>query len=126
MFSPEVIMSDSTGFYPELYDSQLKGTLKAFDVSASNAVVTDKITVRGTCYTNDMLVILSCEVGELILGLIACIVVKEPTMVLLVLRQKRACLDPDLGVYEVDSDGGTFLCKRLDECLDYIPLKTLP
>lgn len=49
IFSPEVIMSDSTRFYPELYDSQLKGALKAFDVSASNAVVTDKITVRGTC-----------------------------------------------------------------------------
>jgi len=43
-------MSDSTRFYPELYDSQFKGTLEAFDLSASNAVVTDQITVRGMLY----------------------------------------------------------------------------
>lgn len=83
-------MSDSTRFYPEVYDSQFKDTLEAFDLSASNAVVTDRITVRGTCYTSDMLVILSCEVGQLILGLIACIVVKQQKTVHLVLRQKRA------------------------------------
>lgn len=97
--------------------------MKAFDVSPSNAVVTDRITVRGTCYANDMLVILSCEVGQLILGLIACIVVKQQKTVLLVLRQKRASLDPDRGVFEVESEGGTFICKRLDELLDYLPLR---
>ncbi len=123
VFSPELIMSDSTRFYPELYDSQFKGALEAFDLSASNAVVTDQITVRGTCYTTDMLVILSCEVEQLILGLIACIVVKQQKTVHLVLRQKRASLDPDLGVFEVENDGGTFTCKKLDELLDYIPLR---
>ncbi|KAA0712544.1 hypothetical protein E1301_Tti019060 [Triplophysa tibetana] len=88
----------------ELYDSQLKDALKAFKFSTSNAVVTDKITVRGTCYANVMLVVLSWDAGELILGMIVCIVVKEQNIVLLVLRQKRAYLDPDLGVYELDSD----------------------
>lgn len=123
LFSPEVMMLDSTRFYPELYDSQLRDALKAFDVSASNAVVTDKITVRGTCYANNMLVILSYEVGELVLGLISCIVVKQQKTVLLVLREKRACLDPDLGVFEVARDVGSFICKRHDELLDYIPLR---
>ncbi len=85
--------------------------------------MTDQITVRGTCYTTDMLVILSCEVGQLILGLIACIVVKQQKTVHLVLRQKRASLDPDLGVFEVENDGGTFTWKKLDELLDYIPLR---
>lgn len=123
LFSPELIMSDCTRFYPELYDSQVKDAFKVFDVSPSNAVVTDKITVRGTCYANDMLVILSCEGGELTLGLIARIVVKQQTTVLLLLRQKRASLDPDLGVFEVESEGGTFICQRLDGLLDYIPLR---
>lgn len=123
VFSPELIMSNSTRFYPELYDSQFKGALEAFDLSASNAVLTDRITVWGTCYTTDMLVILSCEVGQLILGLIACIVVKQKKTVHLVLRQKRASLDPDLGVFEVENEGGTFTCKKLDELLDYIPLR---
>ncbi|KAF1379433.1 hypothetical protein PFLUV_G00176010 [Perca fluviatilis] len=123
LFSPELIMSDCTRFYPELYDSQVKDAFKVFDVSPSNAVVTNKITVRGTCYANDMLVILSCEGGELTLGLIACIVVKQQKTVLLLLRQKRASLDPDLGVFEVESEGGTFICQRLDGLLDYIPLR---
>lgn len=83
-------MSDCTRFYLELYDSQVRGTLEAFDVSPSNTVVTDQMTVRGTCYATEMLVILSCEVGELILGLIASIVVKQQKTVLLVLRQKIA------------------------------------
>lgn len=43
MFSPEV-MSESTMFYPELYDSQFKGELKAFEV------VTDEITAQGSCH----------------------------------------------------------------------------
>lgn len=70
-----------------------------------------------------MLVILSCNTGELILGLIACIVVKEQKTVLLVLRQKKACLDPGHGVFEVESEGGIFICKGLDELLDYFPLR---
>jgi len=123
VFSPELIMSDCVRFCPELYDSQIKGALKAFNVTSSNAVVTDRITVRGTCYVNDMLVILSCNTGELILGLIACIVVKEQKTVLLVLRQKKACLDPGHGVFEVESEGGIFICKGLDELLDYFPLR---
>ncbi len=115
LFCPELIVSDCTRFYPELYDSQIKGALTEFNVSHSNAVVTDRITVRGTCYANDMLVILSCELGNLTVGLIACIVVKEEKSVLLVLRQKNTSLDPDHGVFEVESKDGTFICKRLDE-----------
>lgn len=123
VFCPELIMSDCTRFYSDLYDSQVKGALTAFNVSHSNAVVTDRITVRGTCYANDMLVILSCELGNVTVGLIACIVVKEEKSVLLVLRQKSASLDPDRGVFEVESVGGPFTCKRIDELLDYFPVR---
>lgn len=45
VFCPELIVSDCTRFYPELYDSQVKGALTELNVSHSNAVVTDKITV---------------------------------------------------------------------------------
>lgn len=123
VFCPELIMSDCTRFYSDLYDSQVKGVLTEFNVSHSNAVVTDRITVRGTCYANDMLVIVSCELGNLIVGLIACIVVKEEKSVLLVLRQKSASLDPDRGVFEVESVGGSFICKRIDELLDHFPIR---
>lgn len=106
-------MSDCTRFYPELYDSQVKGALTEFNVSHSKVVVTDRITVRGTCYANDKLVILSCELGNLTVGLIACIVVKEEKSVLLVLRQKNASLDPDHGFLKYKVWGVVLFAKEL-------------
>lgn len=89
--------------YPELDGHQLQGVLKAFHLSTRNAVMTDWITVRGIYYANDMLVILSCEVG-----LIVCIVVKQPTT-LLILRWKN----PDHGVFKVEDEEG-LICTTLD------------
>lgn len=57
LFSPKVQVSDSTCFYPELYDDGIRTAVADFELTSSSSVVTDKLHVRGTSYANGMLVL---------------------------------------------------------------------
>lgn len=122
-FSPQVQVSDSTSFYPELYDGGISAAVAVFGLNSSNSVVTDKVQVKGTSYANGMLVIQRYTKRQLQLGEIASIVIKSETTVLLLLRGKTASWVSELGVYEIDRNSSDkLICESLDKLNDYAPL----
>lgn len=123
LFRSQVHVSDSTRFYPELYDQNIKTVVGEFDLNSSNSVVTESVQVKGTTYANGMLVLLSYAKGLLQLGQIASIFVKNETTVLLLLRGKTASWIPELGLYELDENASDlFSCHDLNKLDDYHPL----
>lgn len=64
LFSPQIQVSNSTIFYPELYDGGLRAAVADFGLTSCNSVVTDKVQVRGTSYANGMLVLLRYTKGQ--------------------------------------------------------------
>ena len=122
LFSPQVQVSDSTRFYPELYDEGIRAAVADFQLTSCNSVVTDKFQVKGTSYANGMLVFLRYTKRQLQLGQIASIVIKSET-VLLLLRGKMASWVPELGVYKIaNNSSDELMCKNLDNLDDYAPL----
>lgn len=121
LFSPHVQASDSTSFYPELYDGGVRAAVADYGLTSCNSVVTDKVQVRGTSYANGMLVSLRYSKRQLQLGQIVSIFIKSET-VLLLLREKTASWVPELGVYEIDNSSDELICKNLDKLNDYVPL----
>lgn len=72
-----------------------------------------------------MLVLLRYTKGQLQLGQIASIIIKNEMSVLLLLRGKTASWVPELGVYEVDENmSDMFSCQHLDKLNDYYPLSS--
>ena len=116
-------VSESTRFYPELYDQSIRTAVDEFGLNSSNSSVTEKVQVKGTSYGNGMLVLLSYTKGQLQLGKIASIIIKNDTTVLLLLRGKTASWVPELGVYEVEEPvSDLFICKHVDNLAEYFPL----
>lgn len=68
LFGPQVHVSDSTRFYPELYGQNIQTVVEEFDLNSSNSVVTEKVQVKGTTYANGMHVLLRYTKGQLQLG----------------------------------------------------------
>nr|XP_023666586.1 uncharacterized protein LOC111843326 [Paramormyrops kingsleyae]XP_023666587.1 uncharacterized protein LOC111843326 [Paramormyrops kingsleyae] len=123
IFGPQVQVSDSTRFYPELYDDGIRAAVADFGLTSCNSVVTDKVHVRGTSYANGMLVLLRYTKGQLGLGQIASIFIKSETTALLLVWEKTANWVPELGVYEISKNcSDKLICKNLDELIDYVPL----
>ena len=126
-FSPQVQVSDSTKFYPELYDPSIRTAVEEFGLNSSNAVVTERVQVKGTSYGNGMFVLQRYTKGQLQLGQIATIIIKNETTVLLLLREKTASWVPELGVYELEVDenvSNLFICQNLEQLDEYYPLSS--
>lgn len=116
LFSPQVQVSGSTSFYPELYDRGIREAVADFGLTSFNSVVTDKVQVKGTSYTNGMHILLKYTKRQLKLGQIASIFIKSKAIVLLLLRRKTASWVPELGVFEMDRNSSDMLtCKNLDK-----------
>ncbi len=95
------------------------------DLIWSNSSVTEKVQVKGTSYENGMLVLLRYTKGQLQLGQIASIIIKNEMTVLLLLRGKTASWVPELGVYEVDENvSDFFICQNVEKLVEYYPLSS--
>ena len=57
-------VSESTRFYPELYDQSIRTAVDEFGLNSSNSSATEKVQVKGTSYGNGMLVLLSYTKGH--------------------------------------------------------------
>lgn len=72
-----------------------------------------------------MLVLLRYTKGQLQLGQIASIIIKNETTVLLLQWEKTASWVPELGVYEVDEHvSDLFICQNVEKLAEYYPLSS--
>lgn len=127
LFGPQVQFSGSTSFYPDLYDRVIRKAVADFGLTSLNSIVTDKVQVKGTSYTNGMYVLLKYTKRQLQLREITSSFIKSEVTVLILLQRKTASWVPELGVYEMDRDSfDTPTCKNLDKLIDYTLLAFYP
>ena len=83
--------------------------------------VSDTVTMRGTCYKRDMVVIMDREDNTLILGQIVLIIVDEVSLHFLV-KKRSGRPRPSLGIYILEQPVIPMYCVPYSRLLDHSPL----
>lgn len=111
-------MSDSTTFYPELYDGGIRAAVTDFGLISSNSGVIE-VQVKATSYANGTLVVQRYSTTTAEGNSKHC----YQQSVLLLLQGKTATWVPELCVYEIDKNSSDkLICESLDKVNYYVGL----
>lgn len=122
ILQPCVAIERGTDIFVQDYNDKIKESVAPLSFDPSNTVAAHEVTVKGTLYKKNMVVILEKNDKGLVFGRIKLILINNVTAVYFVTEKCQSVLLVDQGVYCLTESSTNYVCIDQKKLLDYYPL----